>query len=75
MSINVKDCGARGDGATDDTEAIQRAIDAATQTGESVEFPAGEYLVSGPLTFPLSLPSIEPEPAQTPIRQEAEERD
>lgn len=37
---NVKDFGAKGDGITNDTIAIQRAIDA----GGTVYFPAGKYL-------------------------------
>ena len=36
----VRDFGAKGDGATDDTAAIQRAIDA----GGTVHFPQGTYL-------------------------------
>ena len=36
--------GAKGDGATVDTAAIQRAIDAAAKTGGTVTFPQGVYL-------------------------------
>ena len=42
---NVRDFGARGDGATKDTRAIQSAIDAATAAGGgTVELPRGTYL-------------------------------
>lgn len=50
-TINVLDFGAKGDGVTDDTAAIQAAIDAAdtntdTVTGGVIYFPRGRYMVS-----------------------------
>lgn len=42
-TVNVKDFGAVGDGLTDDTAAIQAAIDAA---GKKVVFPTGTYAIS-----------------------------
>lgn len=49
---NVKSYGAIGDGVADDTTAIQNAINAGlTKGGGTVFFPAGTYLVSGPLNF------------------------
>ncbi|KHN97088.1 glucan 1,3-beta-glucosidase GLUC78 precursor [Metarhizium album ARSEF 1941] len=56
---NVKDYGAKGDGSTDDTEAINRAIsdgnrcgkgcDSSTTTPALVYFPPGTYSVSRPI--------------------------
>lgn len=48
--FNVMDYGATGDGSTDDTVAIQDAIDAAEAAmGGVVYFPAGVYVVNGAL--------------------------
>jgi hypothetical protein len=50
IGLNVKDFGAVGNGATDDTAAIQLAIDAAAAAGGGVVvFPPGVYLISAPL--------------------------
>jgi len=43
--VSVKDYGAKGDGITDDTAALQRAINGSLQ----LYFPAGTYLVSSTL--------------------------
>jgi hypothetical protein len=48
-SISVKDFGAVGDGTTDDTVAIQNAINA-TVYGGTLHIPAGSYLVTAGLT-------------------------
>ncbi|MFO1489237.1 MAG: glycoside hydrolase family 28 protein [Verrucomicrobiota bacterium] len=41
---NVRDFGAKGDGATKDTAAIQKALDACTNSGGTVVVPAGNFL-------------------------------
>ena len=42
--FNVLEFGAKGDGKSKDTAAIQAAVDAAGKTGGTVVFPAGNYL-------------------------------
>jgi hypothetical protein len=48
--FSVKDFGAAADAATDDTAAIQAAIDRAAEKGGQVYLPPGRYLVAGSLT-------------------------
>jgi hypothetical protein len=54
--VNVRDFGAKGDGVTDDTAAIQAAITAATRGAPtfscSVFIPPGNYLVTSPILLP-----------------------
>lgn len=44
MEYNVLDFGAKADGTTLNTIAIQNAIDACNKTGGVVIFPSGKYL-------------------------------
>ncbi|MCX7513930.1 right-handed parallel beta-helix repeat-containing protein [Frateuria hangzhouensis] len=44
-TVDVRDKGAKGDGKTDDTWAIQDAIDALPEQGGTVVVPAGHYMV------------------------------
>ncbi len=50
--INAQDFGAKADGIADDTNAIQKALDAAGRLGEPVLLPAGRYRVTGSLHIP-----------------------
>lgn len=44
--VNVKQFGAKGDGETDDTEAIQKSFDLASKYGTKLIFPKAVYSVS-----------------------------
>jgi hypothetical protein len=44
---NIRDLGARGDGSTDDTEALKKAI----ATHRTIYFPSGQYRVSDTITL------------------------
>lgn len=44
LAAGVKDFGAKGDGISDDTAAVQAAIDACAKQGEPLVFPAGTFL-------------------------------
>ncbi|MCK1397444.1 right-handed parallel beta-helix repeat-containing protein [Bradyrhizobium sp. 4] len=50
--FNVRTFGARADGTTDDTAAIQTAVDRASEVSGTVRIPAGRYLVGS-----IELPS------------------
>jgi hypothetical protein len=54
-SINIKQYGAVGDGATDDTAAIQAAINALPNSGGSITAPVGTYKLTAPLTTPTAM--------------------
>lgn len=51
---NVKDFGAKGDGITDDTPAIQAAINwTSADTRGTIYFPAGTYKITGEVNLPI----------------------
>lgn len=58
--VSVKDFGAKGDGTTDDTAAIQAAIDLACQYGGNVYLPAGTYKISAALVFSMNSDTTDP---------------
>ncbi len=45
LEFNVRDAGASGDGKTDDTAAVQSAIDRVSGTGGTVIIPGGVYVI------------------------------
>ena len=56
--------GLKADGVTDDTAALQKALDAAAGTGGAVRLPAAKYLIGGSLTIPpgVSLEGVHDSP-------------
>lgn len=53
--VNVKAFGAKGDGTTDDTSAIQTALNSVKNSGGLVFIPPGTYLYSTPLRIGSSV--------------------
>lgn len=51
-NVNVKACGAVGNGTTDDTASINKAMKLAFETKKEVYFPAGKYLISSTIEVP-----------------------
>lgn len=47
--INVKEFGVKGDGVTDDTQAIQRCFVYAYRNKKSIDIPNGTYMISKPI--------------------------
>lgn len=54
-TYDIRDFGAVGDGLTDDTRAIQRAIDAASIKGGQVIVPVGKWLCKGHLELKMGV--------------------
>ena len=46
LTVSVKDFGAKGDGVTDDTEAIQTCLNHCVENGYTCYFPSGKYMVT-----------------------------
>lgn len=56
--ISVKEYGAVGDGITDDTSAIQSAINVAKTNGYNLFFPPGTYIISNTLDISYNIKSF-----------------
>ncbi|MBB6733053.1 glycosyl hydrolase family 28-related protein [Cohnella zeiphila] len=54
-SLNVQTAGAKGDGKTNDTAALQKAFASAAASGVAVFIPAGTYLINATLTTTVSI--------------------
>src|SRR5262249_27940753 len=73
-AYNVREFGAQGDGATDDTAAFQRALDRAGAEGGGVVLaPRGRYFFGGHLVVPphVTLEGIWRAPTSHPGRRDA----
>jgi hypothetical protein len=57
-TVTVTDFGAVGDGVTDDTAAIQAAIDSAVIQNKAVYVPNGAYLISATISIPNNMALI-----------------
>ena len=77
MGLNSRDFGAVGDGAHDDTAALQAAVDEAQRTGRRLLVPAGDYAMNGTLHVRCYSSSLDPKypiahPAIHPLRMTGE---
>ena len=58
LGMNAKEFGAVGDGRTDDTFALQKAIAASQKAGRALLIPAGTYLISRQLNVSCMTPEL-----------------
>ncbi|MGQ9454596.1 MAG: glycosyl hydrolase family 28-related protein [Armatimonadota bacterium] len=59
--VNVRECGAVGDGTTDDTQAFEKAIKLSAEKGNQIFVPPGKYRITKGLTLTsqtISGPSV-----------------
>lgn len=55
LAISARDYGATGDGSTDDTAALQNAVNAAATLGAALFLPPGTYMVAPDATYKVCL--------------------
>lgn len=58
LSVNPRQFGAVGDGAADDTLALQRAANEAAAQGAMLLIPRGTYRITDTVTFPGAIPTV-----------------
>lgn len=58
LSVNPRQFGAVGDGAADDTLALQRAANEAAAQGAMLVIPRGTYRITDTVTFPGAIPTV-----------------
>jgi hypothetical protein len=71
--VNVRDFGARGDGITDDTAAIQAALNAYPNGKRIIYLPNGTYLVSRTLSWPAGTPGTGDEYKNTILQGQSQD--
>ncbi len=70
-TLNVRDYGAKADGVTNDSAAIQKCMDAAAAAGKTAYLPAGTYAVSSSIYPPSNLVVQGDGPTQTVLAMPA----
>ena len=69
--VNVKDFGAKGDGITNDHDAIVSAINSAKNNGGTLYFPAGNYKLVGIVDLPIGVSITGDGPLKSIINHES----